>query len=121
VFGNSATGHTFGFVVNSSEDNTLVDNAARQNVAGFFILGAGNTVVRDNRAEANQYGFAIQDSSFSTVVDNRALGNEFYGFWEIDPVSESNLFEDNYACDNGIDAEFNGVSTVFADNNFCLP
>jgi parallel beta-helix repeat protein len=122
IFGNSAIGnHRFGFFVNSSEDNTLVDNAASQNEVGFLLFLAADTAVRDNRAEANQSGIAIQDSSFSTVVDNRALGNGLYGFWEIDPGSESNFFEDNYACDNGIDAEFNGVSTMLADNNFCLP
>ena len=118
---NSATGNNIGLAVQLGGHNTLTDNTANGNGDGFVIDRGDYTVLRDNQADRNtETGFGFLESSSNTVVGNRAFHNGDYGFWVVDPLSVSNHFQENHACQNGLaDAEFDGSSSVLVDNKFC--
>jgi parallel beta-helix repeat protein len=119
--GNSVAEAVWGFVLNSSDGNTLTDNHGSENAVGFVVwVGSDDNVLSRNQANSNtETGFWIIEGSSNTVVENRAFGNWQYGFLVADSLSEANVFKWNHACYNGIaDAEFNDSSSKLVGNLF---
>lgn len=88
-----------GYLIEDSENNTLLDNTANYLVYGMQLISANGNYLENNTANYNKYGIYLWNSDANTFTGNTANYNGENGFTVLS--SDNNTFTDNTANYNG--------------------
>jgi parallel beta-helix repeat protein len=101
LIGNMSDANGQGYLFESSHDNRLTRNSARNSGCDAFILhgSGGNTFTRSVASDNGCSGFGLFDSSGNTFTNNQASRNVFDGIFLSE--SSSNLIQRNVLEENG--------------------
>ena len=135
---NQALGNDVGIALQSSRNNTIVDNyAANNSFAGIFSGNSKNSIIRNNSVYGNSWvgllfnntengliegntafanvnaGIWVRNSKFNQITGNNASYNPIFGF--ILDRSSNNTFSMNTANGN-----LDGISMDQSNNNIIL-
>ena len=99
-----------GIHLDSSTNNTVIDNIALNNRYGIYLASSTNNTFTDNIASTNRYGIYLTSSSNNTIASNNASSNPSHGIW-LDS-SSNNTLDSNNASNNSF-----GIQLYSSPNN----
>jgi len=115
----NALNYTYGFHLNLTFNNTLINNTARNNSDdGFFIEDSNNNLLISNNAINNTNGFHLDDSDNNALVDSFSNENSKYGIY-LETSSTNNNIIDTVASNSvGSDVYSSGKNNTFINSTF---
>ena len=102
---NNATSNSWsGFSLVSSSNNTLSNNTATSNTQLGFELwsSSSNNTLSNNTATTNAEGFLLRSSSNNNVLSNNTANSNVFGF-QLTSGSSNNVLSNNIATSNTLD------------------
>ncbi|MEA1894126.1 MAG: NosD domain-containing protein [Euryarchaeota archaeon] len=120
LLNNAASNNYYGIELRSSSNNTLRGNTANSNnYDGIYLDSSSNNTLLNNTASKNDYGIELYNSSNNTLTGNTASNNDGYGIELYD--SSDNLIYNNY-WDNTNNTHNDGsnrwnITTIIAEPN----